>query len=439
MKHIFPIIFLAFLITSSPLFAENYPPIVKITLSKAIAFIKEKNYTQAAAILSEALQKPQGKHKEIYRLLGNCAVIMGNREQAVQAYQDALKLEQKEPLLWLNLGKVQYELKRYIQAADSFRNAWEMEQPDKRNAEILYYSAGSLLMAGKEKRAIAAFAELFANYPQQIKIEWREQYVQALIEDNQTKKALPLILEIISASSGKKKKQWQEILLAQYVELKMYSQALKMARALTEETPGEPRWWKALTHIQLTLNKMEEALSALITYSYLQPLNQRERALLADLYLETGIPGKAAPLYEQNLKQKYRKNMLQRLIISLHNHDNDNKALKILHSYRQEVEKSATLLQLEAEMYYNQKKFGNAARSYNKAATLKGHHQGQCWLIAGYAAMQNEDFLSAKRYLQKAKKYKKQQESAANMLKTVASLLTIEENKKQLAVKDTNK
>ncbi len=404
--------------------AAECPPIVGVALAKAAPFFQKGEYAKAGDILQATLAKG-AEHKELYRMLGNCAFSRGKIAKAEEHYRAGLKLDDKDVGLWLNLGKVQYELKRYNEAAHSFRAAWDNGEKDKRKGSPLYYSAGAWLMAKKSDKAIATFDTLFAAYPEkEIKTEWREQYIHALVEDGQVKKALPLIRQMIAVSEGRKKEQWQEILLGQYVDLKMYPQATDLARSLTDEYPENAKWWKALCHVQLAREKMEDALAALIVYSYLKkPLSGSEKSLLADLYLEVGTPVKAAPLYRDVLQEKYRKDVLQRLVLCLYRQDDIDSALTVLKHYKKEVAQSSALLQQEGEIYYDRKEFSSAAQAYSKAAGIKGRHQGPCWLMAGYSALQGDDFSGAKRYLQKAMKYAKQKKSAAGALKMVQARL----------------
>ncbi len=422
MKRIIFSSFLVILLYIPSLLAADYPPVVGLALSKAVPLFKEKQYDKAAAILQETLGKKAGKHKEIYRMLGNCAMLQGQLSQAEKFYQAGIALDKNDPVLWLNLGKAQYESKHPEQAAYSFRTAWENQDKNKRQPEVLYYSAAAWLMAKKSKKALDTFDILFATYPAKtIKVEWREHYIHALVDDGQIKKALPLIRQMISVVEGKKKERWQEILLAQYVGLKMYGKARAFARGLTDQYPGKAKWWKALCHVQLACGKMEDALAALLAYSYLAPLNEKEQSLLADLHLEAGTPVKAAPLYRKVLQKKYSRNILQRLVISLYRQDDIDGALKVLSHYKKEVAQAKDLLQLEGEIYYGRKEFAAAAQAYSKAAVLKGRHQGQCWLMAGYAALRGDDLFRAKRYLKKAASFPRQKKSATGALRMVAA------------------
>ncbi|MBM9520786.1 tetratricopeptide repeat protein [Desulforhopalus vacuolatus] len=410
---------LLFLVPGMALADKKYPPVVGIALSKAVPLMRQKQYAEATAILQQALGEKGGTHEEIYLQLGNCAMLQGTFSLAVQHYKEALKGDDTAVSLWLNLGKAQYQLKHFAGAGDSFQQAWDRASPQEQKADILFCLATAWRMAGNGGKAVVAFEKLFQLYPKKVTSAWREQYIHALMESEQIKKALPLIRQMIATSSGKMKMQWQEILLSQYVELQMYSQAETLARTLTEADPGEVKWWKALAHLQLAAGRMEQALAALIACSYLEPLDAQELTLLADLYMETNVPGKAAPLYRQLLQRKYRQRTLQRLVVALHREDKDETALKVLQQYREETVKSASLLQLEGEIRYGRREFFQAAEAYRVAAGLKGHQKGRCWLMAGYSALQGKDWSAARQYLHKASEFKRQKKPAWSALKVV--------------------
>ena len=275
----------------------------------------------------------------------------------------------------------------------------------------VYFSGAAFLMGGAHQEAIASFERLFAAHGKSIKPEWREQYIHALLGANQTKRALPLIRELAAQSSGDKKTQWQEILLHQYVHLGMHHEALVYARELVEQQPGNAKWWKALVHIQLSANRLEDALAALTIYSYLAPLNKQESRLLADLFLQTGIPAKAASLYARQLEQQGDNQALHRLAIAYHQMDQGEQALETLSRYRN-LSSDARLLMLKGEICYSRKRYAEAAASYRQAAGINGNHQGQAWLLAGYAAMQARDLAASEQALAQAAKFDKEKRAA---------------------------
>jgi len=398
---------------------KKYPPVVGVALSKAVPLMRKEQYAKAAAILQKALGEKGGEHEEISLQLGNCAMLQGKFSLAVQHYKEALKRDDDNAMLWLNLGKAQYQLKRFAAAGDSFQKGWDRASPKERKADVLFCLATAWRMAENGRKAVVAFEKLFQLYPGKVTSAWREQYIHTLMESGQIKKALPFIRQVIPAASGKLKMQWQEILLSQYVELKMYPQAETLARTLTETYPGEVKWWRALAHVQLAAGRMEQALAALIACSYLEQLDAQELSLLADLYMETNVPGKAVPLYRQLLQREYRQRTFQRLVVALHREDREETALEALQQYRGETMKSVSLLQLEGEIRYGRREFFQAAKAYRAAAALKGQQKGSCWLMAGYAALQGKDWPAARQYLHKALEFKRQKKAAGSALKVV--------------------
>jgi tetratricopeptide (TPR) repeat protein len=382
---------------------------VRLVLAKVGPLLTGKEYAKAAAVLEEALSKEANQHAELWFALGNCRLLKGENGAAVKAYGQAVTLEPNHAHAWLNMAKAHYDNKQYRKAGRCFARGYEAAS--EKQADTLYFSGAAYLMGGAYHEAIASFERLFAAHGKSIKPEWREQYIHALLGANQPKRALPLIQELAAQSSGDKQAQWQEILLHQYVQLGMHHEALVYARELVEQQPGETKWWKALVHIQLSANRLEDALAALTIYSYLAPLNQQESRLLADLFLQTGIPAKAAPLYARQLEQQGDSQALHRLAIAYHQMDQGEQALAVLSQYGN-VDKDPRLLMLKGEICYSRKRYAEAAASYRQAAGKHGNHQGQAWLMAGYAAMQVPDLAASEQALAQAARFDKEKRAA---------------------------
>ena len=391
---------------SGPVQATEYPASVRLVLAKVGPLLSAKEHAKAAVILEEALGKEENHHAELWFALGNCRLLKGESSSAVNAYGRAVALEPNHTHAWLNLAKAHYERKQYKEAGRCFAKGYEIEG----NAETLFFSGAAYLMAGANHEAISAFERLFTAHAKSVEPEWREHYLHALLGANQIKRALPLIRELAAQSHGDKKKQWQEILLHQYVRLGMYNEAQIYARTLVEQQPGEAKWWKALAHIQLSANRMEDALAALTIFSYLTPLSYEESLLLADLYFQAGIPAKAVPLYARQMKNVDGQ-VLYRLALAYHQLDQGDQALEALSRYST-VGKDSRLLMLKGEICYNLKRYPEGAASYRQAAILGGSHQGQAWLMAGYAAMQAQDPVASEQALNRAARFDREKHAA---------------------------
>ena len=394
---------------AGPVRAAEPPAPVRLVLAKIGPLLAGKEYARAAANLEEALTREETRHAELWFALGNCRLLKGENGAAVKAYGQAVALEPNHAHAWLNMAKAHYDGKQYKEAGRCFAKGYEAS--GEKQADTLYFSGAAYLMGGAHQEAIASFERLFAAHGKSIKPEWREQYIHALLGANQTKRALPLIRELAAQSSGDKKTQWQEILLYQYVQLGMDNEARVYARELVDRQPDEAKWWKALVHIQLSANRLEDALAALTIYSYLTPLSRQETRLLADLFLQTGIPAKAAPLYARQLEQEGDSQAVHRLAIAYHQLDKGEQALETLSRYRN-LSGDARLLMLKGEICYNLKRYAEAAASYCQAAGIHGNHQGQAWLMSGYASMQQQDLAASERALAQAAKYDKEKRAA---------------------------
>ncbi len=402
-------VLLTLLMVVAPAVAADLPTMVRSVLAKVAPMMSAKEYAKAAKILESALGKSESKHAELAFVLGNCHTLQGNRIGAINAYAVAVELDPGHASAWLNMAKAQYEAKAYKESGRSFAKGYDAQKS--KRAENLYFSAAAYLLGGASREAINSFERLFAAYKRDIKPEWREQYIHALVDGGQGKKALPLIRDLIVQTSGERRAQWQEVLLYQYVRLNMHDEGAALARQLIEQNPGEARWWQSLAHIQLAANRYEDAISALIGYSMIKPFNQRESRLLADLYLQAGIPAKSIPLYQKLLQASGDNQIAQRLAMAYQRMDQPEKALSILGRHCR-AQGNPSLLMLQGEICYSLKRYRDAAASYRRAADIQGWHQGQSWLMAGYSSMQARDFAASRKALAHAVRFDREKKAA---------------------------
>ncbi|MGD9223255.1 MAG: tetratricopeptide repeat protein [Desulfobacteraceae bacterium] len=410
---------------------RKLPPAVRIILIKVNAMIQKKDYSRAVETLlafqakggpPPAPGRSDGKgyhHPEIYYSLGNCYLYQDQYAPAITAYGDSLARDPDHTFAWLNLAKASYEVADYAQAGRCFGRGYETAQ-EKKSVHI-YYSAVAYFMAGDHRQSIATFDRLLANHPGALKPQWKENLVHALMAADLQRRALPYIRELAGIYTGDKQIQWQEILLYQYVKLDMRVEALAYARTLTRRAPAMAKWWKALTHIQLNDGRYKEALAALTIYSFLKPLTLDEKKLLADLNLQLGIPVKAAPVYEDYLRERTDKKLLQQLALAYSQLDRPEIALKRIDTF-QINPGDVDLMLLKGQLHYLLKQYDKAAAAYRKAAQIKGKHVGRAWLMAGYAAWQMDDIAASRKAFAKARAHDRQKKAAASALRQLARL-----------------
>ncbi len=401
--------------------AKELPAKVRWVLHDVGHLIDKKDYEGAVQRLLEfqALGGPAPEigsippsayhHPMIYFALGNCRLYQERYDLAETSLAQAVRLQPDLAAAWLNLAKVCYEQEKHVEAAAHFREAYD-RSPDK-PAEYLYYSAASLLTAQHYKAAIAVFERLFAAHPARIETPWKVHWVHALLADGQARRALPDIERLIADHSGKERIRWQEILLYQYVQLKMTAKARAYAHALTRETPTEPRWWKMRCQIELGEGEYETALAAMTIYGYLKPLSTDEKRLWADLNLQLGIPSQAAPHYEQMLDAAPSVQMLKNLVLAYRRLGRPELAMARL-AKAPEAAQDVELMMLKGDLLYEQKSYAAACEAYRAAAGQDHPRAGNAWLMAGYAAWLANDIDASRQAFERASDFKPQRQKA---------------------------
>ena len=363
---------------------------------------------------------PRGyHHPEIYFAIGNMYLAKNEHEKAEEAYLQALTRKPEHAYVRLNLAGIYNEQKKYGKSAENFSMAYEAS--DEKDPAHLYYAAVSWLMDGQTEPSVAAFNQLAEGHPEDIRPEWRENMVHALLAAGHNEEAIEHIKFLAEEYEGDKRVQWQEILLYQYLEMDEKDKAGAYVLKLTGKSPETAAWWKALVHVALAENNHENALVALTIYGYLTSLTAGEKKLLADLHLQVGIPVKAAPAYEAVMEQKPGKEVLRNLVAAYQQADEWEKAYKTIDSFESH-EQDPDLLMLKADILYRLKRFEDALQAYNKAAKTDSHHSGRAWLMAGYAAWQADDMAAAADAFENAAVFENQKSAADSALKQLRAL-----------------
>lgn len=401
--------------------SEPVPPPARLVLARAGRLMEDERYPEAVEALTAFAARggsmpasgrpdPRGYHHPLIDFaLGNAHLMQEALPQAENAYRRALARDPGLADAWANLAGVYYRRKQYAEAGKCFLQSYETaaEKPPER----LFYSAAAFLNAGRNKQSIGLLERLLADHPADGRPAWKETLVHALLAADQAQRALPYIRQRVQTSEGEQKIRWQEILLQQYLQLEMQQEALALVRALTREQPTEVRWWKALAHVHLTDSRYEDALAALVIYSWLGEPTEEEQRLLADLHLQVGIPVKAAPMYAALLQRSPDKRLLQNLVAAYRRLGRPEAGLQQLDQFAGPVS-DAEMLMLRGDLLYALGRYDEAAAVYRQAARSNDRQAGRAWLMAGYAAWQNDDLSKSRRDFQRAAGFGDQQEAA---------------------------
>jgi predicted Zn-dependent protease len=304
-------------------------------------------------------------------------------------------------------------LREYSTAAEAFYKAYLLGEGEK-DPQLLYFTAVAWFMSGKQDKVINYLQLLFKNHPKNIKLEWREVYVQACLATDQPRQALSCIEILSEESTGSRRLQWQEIRLQQYQSLKMKKKALAYVTKLIDEDPLRVLWWRGLAHFHLSEKHYRQALVALIISGYLEPLDNNGKRLLADLNQFLGIPLEAARYYEMLAQSEVDLELTRRLVDSYRALHRPNRALDWVEQGLLKTSDPA-LFMIQGELLFELKKYHEAERSFIAAARTP-RQAGQAWLMAGYAALNLGEYSRARKNLEAAVKYSKQRQIAEQIL-----------------------
>ncbi|MBG0778447.1 MAG: tetratricopeptide repeat protein [Desulfotignum balticum] len=281
---------------------ENMPLAAGMAVNKAQSLMAEEKPDQALAVLTRYSEKQAGNvHYYIDFLTGFCHTELGQTGPAAEAFQRTVEKKPGLTEAWLNLARCRYEQGQMAEAAGAFEKGYDTSEENQ--PVHLFYASACHFQAGRPDYALTVFERLMAAHSEEITLEWKQTLVNILFALEKFRKALPWLEELAAETQGDTRRQWQEMLLYQYLSLEMKKKALAYARYLTRTHPEDPGWWKALAHVHLTDNRFEKALAAMLSYSYLTPLTREEMRLVADLYLSCNIPLSAARQYEAWLEQ----------------------------------------------------------------------------------------------------------------------------------------
>lgn len=396
----------------------------RLILHKAGKYVEKEDLAGAIKVLEtfqargDKIENPgAAKQKEydhylIDFTLGNCYLATNRPQAAIDHFLAATNKNPDHSPAWLNLAKCYYDLRQYAGAARAFLQGYK--SADKKQAKTLYYSLVSFMAATEYPHALEIIERLTRPPASPIPLEWKESFVQVFIAAEKPRRALPYIRELAEKSSGEKKKQWQETLLYQYISLEMKQKALAYVQQLTREDPIEKKWWKALANMHLSDEEYEKALTALMLYHYLAPLNHREKRLMADLNMMLGIPARAVSFYEDLPGKEKDAGVVKHLASGYLGLHQPERALAAVEKGLRDI-KDDELLMLKGRILYEMGKYKAAVRVFEKATSGK-IHPGEAWLMLGYAAWNMTDKKRAKHAFIQAAKFPAHQKSAKKML-----------------------
>jgi tetratricopeptide (TPR) repeat protein len=352
---------------------------------------------KAGRVLAEyAKAHPKDAHCQFSFLCGVIAYQNKKLTQAKQHFSRAVELRPCHVPALSNLAVVTYELGDPVKAARLMIKAYENHekpQPD------YLYQAAAFYLAAKE--------------PSQ---------------------ALPLLLRLADQPSPKP--TWLKALVRTYLELKRYPKAMATLGRLLKRAPGDAELWRLSAMLNLEQENHAKAAADLeVSYRLSAPPPAKWRTL-ADLYRMAGAPLKAARYYRRSFGDKPDAKQLD-LLAGVYFEANDlNKALQAARaSIKQKP--TAKCWRFIAQIHMQNKNYAQAMEAYEMAAGLAPQN-ARLKLMAGYCAMQMEDYQKALDHLSqavaRAKPGSRDAKEAKRTMNSVREYLKAEEASKSLGL-----
>ncbi len=199
------------------------------------------------------------------------------------------------------LGYVQINRGAYAAAVKAFEQSLALQQLPDRTAQNLRYNLGQLYLEQDLPDQAIVILEVWFDKQSSPTAEAHVLLAQALAQKKQYRKAIPQ-LQKANSLSGVPHAEWYEALLAMHYELQSYPDCVPLLKKMIRLFPQQGHYWQQLASVYLTLDDRDTALAALeLAFSNGVLNNEQALLQLAQLYLASGVPYKAARLIEQQI------------------------------------------------------------------------------------------------------------------------------------------
>ena len=334
-----------------------------------------------------------------------------------QAYDDALKtlnilLEDvgdhayEKAVVLQTLGYVQTGRQDYPAAIQAFEQSLALELlPDDTQQRIRYDLAQLCLTSGKTVKAINVLEYWFGQTQQ----AGAAAYVllgQAYAQNKQYRKAIPALQRAIELSDTHHA-EWYEALLAMHYELQSYQACIPLLKDMIRLFPQRRAYWKQLAHVHLALNN-HDAATATLELALRDGALSREQELtqLAQLYLYSGIPYKAARLLEKQMETgTVNDNATHRILLAQawSATGERQEAVRALENAVNSAPDPELRLQL-AQWYFEEERWQAAETLLQPVTNRQGNSKfrAQAWLLLGIARFEQGKSVAAREAFHKA-------------------------------------
>lgn len=350
----------------------------RTALVEAQKLLTEKKPAQAEKVLTGFLQKhPDENHAFVAYTLAACYLDLNKFKSALAQYEKTIDYCPSYAPAWQNLGKICFDLKKYTRAGTALEKAWELTG---RKKHMLRFHAAVAFISAKKQR-----------------------------------KALPILKDLCSGKIGPPDEKWVKLLVQTAVEVKQPKTALGTVERLLARSNPDAYLFRLASVLYLEAANYRKAAQNLEAYGLVATLSRQERKLLADLYVNLGIPSRAAPNYAVLVAANPCAGLWERTAACWFEACDYDQALKAAKKGLASYPKSPRLWRIKGWVHYENKDYKLASLAFGKASGLD-HKDINSLFLHGLCACRAGDRNSAKKALEKVACYDRYKARALGLI-----------------------
>jgi tetratricopeptide (TPR) repeat protein len=334
-------------------------------------------------LLSFLEEHPDQDHFLFQFHLGATWARRGDLEEALAAYQAAVRMEPLFAQGWLNLGELAYNMGHYELAASALAYGYEVSEWKEPN--VLFFQAAALVMDGRPAEAV------------------------------------PILEDLVSGASGEPTMEWHRALIMAYLELADTERGAAAVDRMLAQFEGSPDAWRLAFQYYARAGDYEVAAVALTIAGYLRPLSPEEEMTLGDLFLAVGVPSQAGALYESALSDSGSAQDLERLAsahLAAYEFDSAFAAL----DRALDRQPTPRLWSLLGDLHFMRRDYDRSLGAYARCVEADSTF-ARAHLMMGYCAIQLDRPADAIDPLERAAAFPEQSDKAGRLLSAVRALV----------------
>lgn len=357
---------------------KTLTPNARTALVQAQKLITAKQAARAEKVLTQFLQNhPDENHAFVTYTLAACYLDMNKEKSALAQYEKTIELCPAYAPAWQNLAKVCFDLKKYDRAGTALEKAWALTG---RNNHLLRFQAAVAFISAKKQP-----------------------------------KALSILADLCSGRIGRPEEKWVKLLVQTAVEAKQPKPALGTVEHLLAVSNPDAYLFRLASVLYLETANYRKAAQNLEAYSLVGTLSRQERKLLADLYINLGIPSRAAPNYRTLVAANPCAGLWERTAACWFEACDYDQALEAAESGLVAFPKSPRLWRIKGWVHYENKDYSLASQAFGKASDLD-HKDISSLFLHGLCACRAGDRNSAKKALEKVAGYDRYKARALGLI-----------------------